>query len=51
MRNNLTVMKKYAPLLTTAAALFLLAAGIITGEPSDVWQKAVSICLSCIGIG
>jgi hypothetical protein len=51
MGNNLKAMKQYIPLLTTAVALLLLAAGILTGEPSDVWQKAVSICLSCIGIG
>ncbi len=25
--------------------------GIINGETAAVWEKAVRICLSCIGIG
>jgi len=44
-------LKKYLPLILTTAALLMITAGILTGEPAAVWQKAVSICLSCIGIG
>lgn len=31
--------------------LILLIAGINAGEVAVVWEKAVSICLSCMGIG
>lgn len=39
-----------------SAALILLAAvligvGIAQGEPGSVMQKAVNICMECIGIG
>lgn len=29
----------------------LITVGIINGEYADVFQKAVRICLECIGIG
>ncbi len=41
----------YIPLLITVVAFVMLVVGIWSGEPREVWQKAVSICLSCIGIG
>jgi hypothetical protein len=28
-----------------------LAAGLLSGEFRAVWEKAVRVCLSCIGIG
>lgn len=34
-----------------AAGIFFLAAGLLRGEFADVLQKAVRICLECIGIG
>lgn len=34
-----------------AGALVLILIGIATGEPFDVMQKAVNICLECIGVG
>ena len=45
-------MKRYLP----AAAVFcagavLLTAGILRGEAQTVLQKAVLICMECIGIG
>lgn len=30
--------------------LILLVIGINTGEVASVWEKAVTICLSCMGI-
>ena len=32
-------------------AIVLIIAGIYIGEPADVLQKAVNICLECIGVG
>ena len=40
-----------ARIVTAAAGLGLLIAGIINEEYSDVLQKAVRVCLECIGIG
>lgn len=31
--------------------ILLILFGINTGETSAVWEKAVSLCLSCMGIG
>lgn len=34
-----------------AGALALLGAGILLGEPFQVFFNAVSVCLSCLGVG
>lgn len=28
-----------------------IAVGIVTGEHTVVWRKAVNICMECIGLG
>jgi hypothetical protein len=44
-------MKRYLPLFTTFAFIALLLLGICFGEVHAVWSKAVTVCLSCMGIG
>lgn len=34
-----------------AAGLAMMGFGIYRGEMKIVWEKAVNICLECIGIG
>lgn len=43
-------MKKLRILLC-AAALLLIAAGILNGGMRDVLIKAINICTECIGLG
>ncbi len=43
-------MKDRAPLFIFIFFLILFVTGIVLGEANDVFQKGVTICLSCIGI-
>lgn len=43
--------RKYVTTAIFVAAIVLIAVGIFVGEPDEVRQKAVNICLECIGIG
>ena len=38
-------------LIAAAAGLLLMAFGISRGEMSVVLEKAINICMECIGIG
>lgn len=42
--------KKWITIAVLTAAVCMIIAGIINGEPSVVLTKATSICLQCIGI-
>jgi len=48
LNNRAVLFLRYA-LLGTAAVL--IAVGLLRGEQWDVMQKAVRVCLECIGIG
>jgi hypothetical protein len=43
--------RKWITLLLLAAAGILILTGIGIGEPAQVAQKAINICLECIGVG
>lgn len=49
MRKNITKNRTACFILIVAIALIVL--GIKDGEASLVLQKAINICLECIGIG
>ena len=38
-------------MITLTAAIILIFAGLIEGQTSDVLDKAVKICMECVGIG
>ncbi|MGI6095668.1 MAG: CD1871A family CXXC motif-containing protein [Lachnospiraceae bacterium] len=38
-------------ILGCAAGLAFLGVGAVCGQLTEIWQKAVMICLECIGIG
>lgn len=48
MRKN---KKRWLPVFLLTAGVALLALGIVRGEERVVLQKAIRICLECIGIG
>ncbi|MGQ9500260.1 MAG: CD1871A family CXXC motif-containing protein [Dissulfurimicrobium sp.] len=41
----------YTPLISLIGSLGLIVFGLWSGEAHALWQKAVTVCLSCIGIG
>ncbi len=49
MKANKRIWVAPIGLLTLAAALIVI--GVIRQEYTEVFQKAVKICLECIGIG
>ena len=35
----------------TALGVVFLAIGVLRGEDTVVWRKAVNVCMECIGLG
>jgi len=44
-------MKRKLPWVLLAVFLVLMVAGLLLGEYRMVLEKAVTVCLDCIGIG
>ena len=44
-------MKRRLPWILMALSLGLVVAGLLLGEYRAVLEKAVTVCLDCIGIG
>ncbi len=44
-------MKRRLPWVLLTVFLGLMAAGLLLGEYKTVLEKAVTVCLDCIGIG
>jgi len=44
-------MKRKWPLVLFLVSLALMTAGLLLGEYKSVLEKAITICLDCIGIG
>lgn len=44
-------MKRRLPWILLTLSLVLMAAGLLLGEYRTVLEKAITVCLDCIGIG
>lgn len=51
MLRSSNVKRRAVGFAALAAALVLIGVGVARGEHLEVMQKAVWICLECIGIG
>lgn len=47
MKNN----RNWITIALLVSSVVLIVAGIMTGEPETVFNKAAKVCMECIGIG
>jgi len=45
------ILRLVLPITALITGLVMMTIGIMQGEPQKIFQKAVIICLECIGIG
>lgn len=43
--------KRHAWILGVLTGVLFLGVGVFQGQLAVIWQKAVMVCLECIGIG
>lgn len=43
--------RQYMWIYGMLAGILFLVIGAVQGQLADIWQKAVMICMECIGIG
>lgn len=46
-----TRLLRFVPCLMLCAGILLIALGVWRGEAEIVFEKAIRICLECVGIG
>lgn len=44
------LFSRYMGIVMTAVGLLLIILGVISGETDEVFRKAATICLECIGL-
>ena len=49
--NTMVLRKNPAKYLLLALALFFIITGLLQGDFGDIRNRAINICLECIGIG
>ena len=51
MKSRFQHIPRWAGVAAALLGVVLMGFGIYRGEMTIVWQKAINICLECIGIG
>lgn len=51
MKDKKKIVNKIIPRILLGVSIALIIVGIRFGQNQDVMQKAIRICLECVGIG